>query len=185
MNPRRRRDVRWFLFVPLLFLLPPFSPAAVPLASFPEIHSPVEADYAQYQLKFTYLGAQKKAVSSMAATGIGRAFVLDEFVPYERALDYGNDEFTGDTLIVVPLEFKAFLDAIALHPALQDTVFLPDPNVSLMIFRTSPTGPRCWEHLATREETKQLFQLLRDSLASPADRDRVDRFRRQMAGVRP
>jgi len=158
--------------------------ATLPLAPFAAIHSPNPADYATYQLKFTYLGDQKKVVGSMAGVGIGRPFDATAFVPYERDLDYGNDDFTGDTLVVPPVAFKAFLDAVAAYPALMDTSFVAEPNASLMILRDSGPLTLCWEHLATRAETDLLFQLLRDQIANPADTATVSSYRRQMAGVR-
>lgn len=158
--------------------------ATLPLAPFAAIHSPNPADYATYQLKFTYLGDQKKMVPSMAGVGVGRVFDAAGFVLYERDLDYGNDSFTGDTLVVPALEFKAFVDAIAAYPVLTDTSFVPEPNASLMILRDSGPLMLCWEHLATRGETDLLFQLLRDQITNPADTATVSSYRRQMAGVR-
>ncbi len=156
--------------------------ATLPLAPFSAIHSANMADYATYQLKLTYLGDQKKVVSSLAGVGTGRSYEAPAFLPYERAFDYGNDEFTGDTLVLAPAVFKAFVDAIAANPALTDTSLVPEPNASLMILRDSGPATLCWEHLADRFQTEQLFLLLRDQVP-PADTATVSDFRRQMSGV--
>lgn len=158
--------------------------ATKPLSPFPAIHSPNLPDYAFYQIKFTYLGPQKKSVSSLAAVGTGRAYDLNAFVPYERGLDYGNDEFTGDTLLLGPVEIMGFVNAIAAFPPLTDTAFVAEPNASIMILRDFGPLEVCWEHLAARGETDALFQLLRDQILNPADTLTVSNFRRQMAGVR-
>jgi hypothetical protein len=157
---------------------------ARPISPFWEIHAPDPTEYATYQLKFTYLGDQKKAVPSLAVVGDGRAYDATAFTLFERDLDYRNDEATPDTLLLPHPEFKAFVDAIAAHPALTDTTFDPDPDVSLMILRDFGPQMRCWEHLATRAETDTLFQLLRDQILNPADTATVSAYRRQMAGVR-
>jgi hypothetical protein len=158
--------------------------ATLPLSPFPAIHSPSLPDYMLYQVKFTYLGDQKKVVSSLAAVGTGRPYDGNAFVPYERGFDYGNDEFTGDTLLLGPVELMGFVNAIAAFPALTDTGLVAEPNVSLMILRDFDPQEVCWEHLATRGETDTLFQLLRDQILNPADTLTVSCFRRQMAGVR-
>jgi hypothetical protein len=158
--------------------------ATLPLSPFPAIHSPNLPDYALYQVKFTYLGDQKKSVSTLAAVGMGRMYDLAAFTPYERGLDYGNDEFTGDTLLLTEPELMGFVNAIAAFPALTDTSFVAEPNMSLMILRDLGPAEVCWEHLATRGETDTLFQLLRDQVLNPADTLTVSNFRRQMAGVR-
>lgn len=158
--------------------------ATLPLSPFPAIHSPNLPDYAFYQIKFTFLGPQGKVVSSLAAVGMGRVYDLDAFVPYERGLGYGNDEFTGDTLLLTEPEIMGFVNAIAAFPALTDTSFVAAPNASLMILRDFGPLEVCWEHLATRGETDMLFQLLRDQILNPADTLSVSCFRRQMAGVR-
>jgi hypothetical protein len=158
--------------------------ATLPLSPFPAIHSPNPPDYQMYQVKFTYLGDQAKNVSSLAAVGMGRPYDLNAFVPYERGLDYGNDGFTGDTLLLTEMELMGFVNAIAAFPALTDTAFVAEPNMSLMILRDFGPLEVCWEHLASRGETDTLFQLLRDQILNPADTLTVSSFRRQMAGVR-
>jgi hypothetical protein len=158
--------------------------ATKPLSPFPAIHSPNPPDYALYQLKFTYLGDQAKNVSSLAAVGMGRPYDLGAFVPYERAFDYSNDAFTGDTLLLTDVELMGFVNAIAALPALTDTGLVAEPNLSLMILRDFGPLEVCWEHLASRGETDALFQLLRDQVLNPADTLAVSNFRRQMAGVR-
>ena len=191
MAPTRHPVSR--LLVPLLVLalaLAAGAPASsgptatMPLSPFPAIHSPNPPDYAFYQVKFTYLGPQKKSVPSLAAVGAGRVYDLAVFLPYERGLDYGNDEFTGDTLLLTPTEIMGFVTAIAAFPALTDTAFVTEPNMSLMILRDFGPQEVCWEHLASRGETDTLFQLLRDQILNPADTLTVSSFRRQMAGVR-
>ena len=164
---------------------PPRSSALLPLSPIGDMQSPNAADFVTYQLKFTYLGPQKKIVASLAGRGTGRAYDSTAFVPYERPEnDYGNDRFTLDTLVISPAAFKAFVDAIALDPLLSDISPMVEPNASLMILRDSGPPTRCWEHLATRDQTDQLFQLLRNQITSPADTTKVSSYRRQMAGVR-
>lgn len=177
-------------WIPLLTVVvafvtaPGIGTAALPLASFSEVHSTNPDDYGTYQLKFTYLGPQLKMVPTAGGVGIARAYEDSVFNAYERGLNYGNDIFTPDTLLVQPVEFQAFVDSIATVSGLQDTAFVPEPNASLMILRDSGPTEKCWEHLATRQETETLFQFLHDSLSDPAQREIVDRHRRMMAGVR-
>jgi len=154
------------------------------LSPFPAIYSPNPPDYDVYQLKFTYLGPQKKDVPSLAVVGPARAYTENLFVPYERGFDYGNDEFTGDTLLMAGPELMNFVSAIATVPALTDTALIAEPNMSLMILRDFGPAEVCWEHLATRGETDTLFQKLRDQVLNPADTLKVSSYRRQMAGVR-
>jgi len=163
----------------------PAIPASTPLSPFSDIHSGTLSDYDTYQIKFTYLGAQKKIVPSLAGVGPGRAYDATAFVTYERdVLDYGNDAFTPDTLHLGAAQLKGFVDAIALQPPLTDNSLVADPNASLMILRDSGPATKCWEHLATQAETDELFQLLRDQVTAPADTGKVSSYRRQMAGVR-
>lgn len=184
----RRRSFRDL--IPAMIAAALLLTAALPSADetgldpFSEIHSGVLGDYATYQLKFTYLGFQKKDVGSLGGVGTGRAFDAPSFIPFERAFDYSNDDFTGDTLLLSAVEFKAFVDSIAGRPALQDTALVAEPNASLMILRDSGPLTRCWEHLATRAETDTLFQLLHDSVADSLVREKVHSYRRQMAGIR-
>ncbi len=164
-------------------LFVPTPSLAQPLNEFPEIWSPDPAAYDMYQLKFTFLGSQKKTISTLAVVGPGRPFDLGAFGPWQVGYRYSNDSFIGETLVVPGPEWQLFMDAINMDPVLQDTARIPDPNCSLMI-QTDLMGPRCWEHLATVAETDLLFQLLFDSVFDPVQKDSITRFRRQMAGVR-
>ncbi len=191
MAPRRYSGpgLLALLFVLCLLALPVAgaqggAQATKPLSPFPAIHSPNPPDYDLYQVKFTYLGPQKKAVPSLAVVGMARVYDLSLFVPYERGFDYGNDEFTGDTLVMAGPELMNFVNAIATVPALTDTALIAEPNMSLMILRDFGPAEVCWEHLATRGETDTLFQMLRDHVLNPADTLKVSGYRRQMAGVR-
>lgn len=193
MTPERFHGPRrWFL--PLLLCAAALLVAAAlatggiqatkPLSPFPAIHSPNPPDYDFYQVKLTYLGPQKKDVPSLAVVGPARVYDLGAFVPYERGFDYGNDQFTGDTLLLTGPEIMNFVFAIATVPALTDTALVAEPNMSLMILRDFGPAEVCWEHLATRGETDTLFQMLRNQVLNPADTLKVSSYRRQMAGVR-
>jgi len=177
-----------FLILITLLILPltlADAPAvqAQPLNEFFEIYSPDPMVYDMYQMKFTFLGSQKKDVSSLAVVGPGRAFDLLLFLPWQVDYDYGNDDFIGDTLVIPGPEWQTFMDAVNMDPTLQSTARIPEPNVSIMI-QTDTPFPMCWEHVADQAETDLLFQLLEDSVFDPVMKETVARFRRQMAGVR-
>ena len=156
-----------------------------PLSTYAQIHSATVPDYAAYTFKFTSLGPQKKSVPSLGGRSAALPFSLANFVSYERVPEiYDNDESVPDTLLLSPGQMKAFVDQIGTVPALTDTAQIPEPNASLMIYRGIPTI-RCWEHQATRAQTDQLFQMLRNVVSNPADTAKVSSYRRQMAGVRP
>lgn len=171
--------------VVLLALLPAgASPArAQALSDFMMIHSANPGQYDHYQLKFTFLGSQKKTILSLGMAGQARAFDPAAFVPWQVDYQYSNDDPMGEVLTVPGVDWQFFMDAISLDPVLQSTVRIPDPNCSLMIQTDQPV-PMCWEHLADGIETDLLFQLLADSVADPAQKEIIHRFRRQMAGVR-
>jgi hypothetical protein len=171
-----------FLFLPLTLISAPES-RAQPLNEFFEIYSPDPGAYDMYQMKFTYLGPQKKAVSSLAIVGPARPFDLMLFMPWHVDYDYSNDDFMGEIIMVPGPEWQLFMDMISMDPALQSTARIPDPTCSVMI-QTDMPMPMCWEHPATVMETDLLFQLLEDSIMDPAQKEIIARFRRQMAGVR-
>lgn len=156
---------------------------AQPLNEFIEIHSPDPFAYDFYQMKFTYLGPQKKIVSTLAVAGPAVPFDLAAFAPWQVDYDYGNDEFVGAVLVLPGPEWMFFMDAILGDPMLQDTARFPDPNCSVMI-RTDMPGPMCWEHIADVPRTDLLLQFLEDSVSDPVARETIAGFRRQMAGVR-
>jgi hypothetical protein len=163
------------------------SSAASPLSTFAQIHSPVAADYQSCQFKLTYRGGQTKRTSTLAGVSTLRAggFELPSFQPFQHGIAYENDVFVGDTLQVSAAELKAFLDGIALHPAMQDTVPPSLLHVSLMVMRDQGAGVICWEHITgSYAEGDTLFQLLHDALGAPADQATVDRFRHHLVGVR-
>jgi len=82
-------------------------------------------------------------------------------------------------------EFKAFVDALALHPSLTDTTLRAHPNLSLMILRDSGPPIRCWEHLSpTAAQSDTLFEALHAALPDSTRQRIVDEYRHQMAGVR-
>lgn len=121
------------------------------LSSFADIHSGVESDYATYAFKFTYLGAKKKIVPTNGGHGSNRIFNVSDFKPFERSThSHGNDDLAvGSVITLSNHEFKAFVDGIGTHPALQGTQDVTDPNASLMIIGGSGSRTKCWEHLAT------------------------------------
>ena len=178
----------WILLLTVVTALAAFpraGTAASPLSPFWEIYSGNPTDYDLYQLRFTYLGSQKKMVPSLGGVGLARAYEDSAFTRFQRELDYSNSMFTEDTLLVDGMAFMAFMDSIAAYPALQDTAFVAEPNASLMILRDFDPMTKCWEHLATRDETVQLFWFLHDSLPDTTQQKIVDRYRRQMTGVQP
>jgi len=186
-NSQSSRTLLTFLLpVLLLFpliLIPTGQATAQPLNQFFEIHSPDPVAYDMYQMKFTFLGPQKKIVSTLAVVGPARPFDLMLFVPWQVDYDYENDDFIGETLIIPGPEWQFFMDSIQMDPILQSTVRIPDPNCSVMI-QTDMPMPMCWEHPATVMETDMLFQFLHDSIQDPVQKEIIARFRRQMAGVR-
>lgn len=176
----------WLLLLGLL-LWPLFQPTvahAQPLNEFFEIHSPDVSFYDNYLMKFTYLGPQKKSVLSLGVHGPMRPFDQFVFEPWQVDYNYANDSVMGHTMMLPGPEWSFFMDTIMGDPQLQDTVRIPDPNLSIMIFTDHMGAPMCWEHLAHRGETDLIFQLLADSVVDPAQKETIHRFRRQMAGVR-
>lgn len=163
------------------------SAVAPDLSTFAEIHSATLADYESCQLKLTYMGAQSKRRSTLAAVSTLRAggFELGGFASFQHHGSYNNDSFVGETLRVVPAELKAFLDSLAQHPALQDTTPPLAPHVSLMVMREYGAAALGWEHItASFAEGDTLFQLLHDALAGAGDKATVDRFRHHLVGIR-
>ena len=157
------------------------------LSTFAEFHSGALADYESCQLKLTYMGAQSKRRSTLAAVSTLRAggFDLGAFAPFQYHGSYNNDSFVGDTLRVTPAELKGFLDSIALHVALQDTTPPLAPHVSLMIIREYGAAALGWEHItASFAEGDLVFELLRGALAGSGERATVDRFRHHLVGIR-
>jgi hypothetical protein len=159
----------------------------LPLVAFPAIHSALVSDYTSGQLKLTYQGAQGKITTSLAVVCGSRAggFDLTAFPPFEHRGSYANDGYFGDTLLVSAAELKAFLDGIALYPALQDTTPPSVPHVSLMVMRDPGTGRICWEHITgSYADGDTLYRLLHDALTDAAQRATVDHFRHHQVGVR-
>jgi hypothetical protein len=157
------------------------------LSDFPAIHSPVLSDYDHYQLKFTVLGAQLQVIPSCGVVSAPRAggFVLPEFVDFERTPGYGNDGAAMDTLTIPSVEFKAYVDALAMRPALHDTTQAAEPEVSLMILRNYGPTAVCWEHQTTTQaETDTLLQVLINCVVDPLTHARLHEIRHHLAGVR-
>ena len=150
-----------------------------------EIYSEVPEDYSDYAFKFTYLGSQLSIVPTAGGHGFNRVFDVDDFKPYHRDYHYKNDDIYVNA--VIPLsnqEFKDFVDAIAGNENLLDTKDVDDPNTSFMIIRDYGSETRCWEHLAIRSETKQLYDLLIDSLdqARGKEIELLKKCKRHMGG---
>jgi hypothetical protein len=168
----------------LVYGPPPAFAQQQALSEFSEIHSGVEDDYATYAFKFTYLGSQKKIVPTNGGHGSGRTFNVNDFKPFERSThNYGNDDLAvGSVISLSNNEFKAFVDGIGTHPELQGTHDVTDPNASLMIIGGSGSETKYWEHLASRVETKTLFNLLYNSIdpARSDVREEVKRCRMHM-----
>ena len=180
----KNKNTLLLLLLTTLIFLHPTPSVAQPLSEFLQIYSPDPAMYDMYQMKFTYLGPQKKIVLSLGIVGTGRMFDAMAFAPWQVDYNYANDEIMGDVLVVPGQQWQFFMDTLQNDPQLQSTARIADPNCSLMIYTDNMGPPMCWEHPATRVETDMLFQLFQDSVMDPAQKEVIARFRRQMAGVR-
>jgi hypothetical protein len=144
-------------------------------------------DYSTYAFKFTYLGLQSKIIPTNGGHGTDRTFNVDDFKPFQRDdfYRYDNDDiFVASVICLSNQEFKAFVDAIGNHPELQSTADEEYYNASLMIIRDFGANTLCWEHIATRNETVTLFNLLYDSIDPSREdvREEIKSCRGHMGG---
>jgi hypothetical protein len=171
------------LFVVLLICVQPASAEAEgpkTQVNFADIIATNAAEYATYQVKFTYTGKQSKTTPSLLLTGSGRSTNAAEFIPYRSAeVHYGNDDVRILALSVSGTTIQKLIGGLAERPQLQTRAKISDPVISLMIERGLPPNERVFEHLATDIEASELMNLLQGAARSePAPtRETVRQFR--------
>ena len=175
------------IFVLLICVLPPGAEAQGPKTqvNFPDIVATNNAEYATYQVKFTYTGDQSKATPSLLLTGNGRSPNAADFIPYRSpGVGYGNDNIKILQLSVSGTTLQKFIAGLAERPQLQSRTNVADPVISLMIERGLPPNERVFEHLANDIEASEIMNLLQGATRNePADtRETVRRFRNFTVG---
>jgi hypothetical protein len=168
------------LMIPLLLIISGFTQSP-----FLAIVSPISADYAMYQVKVTYTGAQLKSRPSLLLCGHARIPNANELVPYQNpSISYGNDDSGMNEIVINGSSIKKFVDALALRSELQVLGGTSEPEVSLMIQRGSPPSEVVFEHLATTVEAQIIMNLLEGAISTepPATKLGVRRFRNYTIG---
>ena len=154
-----------FVILLVVFTLSASQTMADEISEFWEIHSSVLEDYSDYAFKFTHVGSQLKIIPTLGGHGLNRVFDVDDFKPFHRNYHYSNDDVFVNA--VIPLsnqEFKDFVDGIGANQHLQSTEAISGPSTSFMIIRDYGSITKCWEHLSTLTETRELFNILLNSI---------------------
>ena len=139
------------------------------------------AEYAFYQVKITYTGAQTLPVSTFLLYGSGTSPDVAAFGPFETpAVHYENDRDVVIELEVSASSIERVIWGLEDRPELQVSGGAPGPVLSLMIARPDdPNPPLVFEHLADDGEADTLHDVLYGAVIPEpsATRALIKRFR--------
>jgi hypothetical protein len=160
-------------------------PAQIPIGAvqgtFEQMIADEPNEYETYQVKFTYMGGQKKTAPSLLLYGAGRIPDPCEFVPYRTpGVNYVNDDVAIIELQVLGTTLEMFVNGLSERPRFHGSGDANEPVFSLMIQRTNLSQENMvFEHLADRFEAYRLMDVLHAAsrLESPEVRDRIRMFR--------
>lgn len=161
--------------------------AAQSCVPFPSIVAANDSEYANYQIKFTWIGQQLKINRTFGVAGSATTFTTSDFSPCLLPADrYRNDDLAApETVTLSAAEISEFIQKLEERPELQTQETQPGRVLSWQILRPVAGGnTEVFEHLSTSTGTRTVLLLLLGSLdpGQPSIEEAIIRTKRIYVG---